>query len=236
MSFGASLGKSAYYVFGAIAYAAGPLVLLAALQRPSGALLADIAWPADETRRQIVILFAVPLLLPALVDLVIPYRITPDWTFPNWALLPIVLYASPLLTIDARKASAAGLVAVAAVSACIVASPVIAYARLAAGADPNRPSSQQVAELAERIADKPAHLYWGSSALTESLPFYLAGTDRLKDDPLSDLGRSEISAEGLIVACRDDDTPCLTTQAALGGAGSRTARRHDRPQFSGLFR
>jgi len=221
-SFGESLVKSAYYILGSIAYVAGPLLLLAAL-RPGKALLADIAWPQDEARRQIMILFAVPLVLPALVNLIVPYRVTPDWTFPNWALLPIVLYASPLLAIDARKASGAGLVAFAAALALIVAAPVIAYAKLAAGPDPNRPDSREVVAWAERLADKPAQLYWGSSALTESLPFYLAGTDRLKDNPLSDLGRSEISAEGVIVACLDDDAPCLTTQAALGGAGARSA-------------
>ena len=221
-SFATSLGKSAYYILGAIAYAAGPLLLLAAL-RPDKAVLADIAWPKDDMRRQIAILFAAPLVLPALVNLAVPYRVTPDWTFPNWALLPIVLYASRSLAIDARKASAAGLVALAAVLACIVASPVIAYARLAAGPDPSRPDSEAVAALAERLADQPVQLYWGSAALTESLPFYMAGANRLKDDPLSDLGRAEISAQGLIVACLEDDRPCLTTQAALGGAGARSA-------------
>ena len=45
------------------------------------------------------LLFAVPLVLPALVNLALPYRLTPDWTFPNWPLLPIVLYASLALVI-----------------------------------------------------------------------------------------------------------------------------------------
>jgi len=218
-----ALAKSAYYILGSIAYAAGPLALLAAL-RPNKSALADIVWPADAMRRQIMILFAVPLILPALVNLMAPYRLTPDWTFPNWALLPILLYAPASLAIDARKASAAGLIAFAFAVACVIASPVIAYAKLAAGPDPERPDSHPVAVLAERLAAKPGRLYWGSAALTESLPFYLADADRLEDDPLSDIGRDEIAEAGLIVACLDSDTHCLTTQAALGAAaGARRA-------------
>ena len=111
-TFATALGKSAYYLLGVIAYAAGPLLLLALL-RPAPAALADIAWPADELRRQAVILFAVPMVLPALVNLVLPARLTPDWTFPNWALLPVVLYGSRKIAVDSLAVAGAGLVALA---------------------------------------------------------------------------------------------------------------------------
>ncbi len=221
-SFAGALGKSLYYLLGAIGYAAGPLLHLAAL-RPGRAALADIAWPADEARQQALILFAVPMLLPALANLALPARLTPDWTFPNWALLPLVLYGLRKIAIDSLAVAGAGFVALA-VSLCfLIASPFMAYAHLTAGLDSNRPSSQEVAELAEKISNKPVRLYWGSPGITGNLPFYLAGTNRLEDDPLSDLGRSEAAGQGLIVACLNDDTPCLTTQAALGGTGARTA-------------
>jgi dolichyl-phosphate-mannose-protein mannosyltransferase len=232
-SFAAALAKSAYYLLGVIAYAAGPLLLLAAL-RPGRAALADIAWPADDPRQQALILFAVPMVLPALVNLVLPARLTPDWTYPNWALLPIVLYGSRKIAVDSLAAAGAALIALA-VSVCfLIASPFMAYAHLKAGLDSNRPSSREVAELAERLTNKPARLYWGSPGITGNLPFYLAGTDRLEDDPLSDLGRSETSAQGLIIACLDNDTPCLTTQAALGGAGVRTANGSISHSFLGF--
>ena len=85
-----------------IAYAAGPLVLLAAL-RPSPAALRDIIWPADPERRQALILLVVPLVLPALVNLFLPHRLTAVWTYPNWALLPVVLYGSRQLAIVRRR-------------------------------------------------------------------------------------------------------------------------------------
>ncbi|MGB6891619.1 MAG: hypothetical protein WBE25_09070, partial [Xanthobacteraceae bacterium] len=143
--------------------------------------------------------------------------------FPNWALLPVVLYGSRKIAVDSLAVAGAGLVALAVSLCLLLASPFMAYAHLKAGLDSNRPSSQEVAARTEKMTDKPPRLYWGSPGITGNLPFYVAGTTRLEDDPLSDLGRSETAGQGLIVACLDDDTPCRTTQAALGGAGARTA-------------
>ena len=52
-------------------------------------------------------------LLPALVNLAVPARLTPDWTFPNWALLPVVLYGSRKIAVDLLAVAGAGLVALA---------------------------------------------------------------------------------------------------------------------------
>jgi 4-amino-4-deoxy-L-arabinose transferase-like glycosyltransferase len=218
-SFGAALAGSAYYLLGAAAYAIGPLVFLAAL-RPTKAALLDILWPGDDDRQQAMLLFAVPLLLPALVNLSLPYRLTPDWTFPNWPLLPIVLYASLALVISTTTVVAVGLIALAMSLVMLAASPFIAYVKLQGGADPNRPSSHHVAEVAERLAAKPPLLFWGSPALTDGLPFYLPDARPLEKSPLSAEGRAAISANGLLVACLKDDAPCRATAASLGGSRS----------------
>ena len=81
-----------------------PLIFFAALM-PNRAAGRDVLWPADEIRRQALVLLIVPLVLPAVINLVIPYRLTPDWTFSNWALLPLVLYGSPELVIDTGVAA-----------------------------------------------------------------------------------------------------------------------------------
>ena len=111
-SFGAALLRSARYLINCVAYAIVPIVFLAAL-RPSKAALAEMIWPRDDDRRQALLLFLVPLVLPALVNLAIPYRLTADWTYPNWALLPVVLYASREIIVDERTVARAGLVALA---------------------------------------------------------------------------------------------------------------------------
>ncbi len=221
---GAALGRSAHYLLGCIAFAIGPLVLFAAL-RPSRAALADVAWPADAARRQAVILFAVPLLLPALANLVEPHRLTDDWTFPNWALLPIVLYGSRKIAVDAAAVATAGLVALALSLLFLIVSPFVAYYRLAPGGDHDRPNSRQVAEAAARLTDKPVQFYWGSGELVAALPFYLPNARPLDADPLSEAGRAEIKAGGALIVCREDDAPCLATDAELAGEGAGAGRR-----------
>jgi len=220
-SFGDALTLSAYYILGAAAYIAGPLIFLAAL-RPSRAALADIAWPADEDRRQALVLLLVPLVLPALVNLVIPYRLTPDWTFPNWALLPVVLYASRYLIVDEAAVARAGLVVVAGTVVALVATPVIAAVRLTNGPDQYRPHFRQVAELGDRLAGKPVGLYWGSPAVTAGLPIYLPLARPISADPSSAAGRAASGKHGLLVVCLVGDAPCQNTSDALAKAGART--------------
>jgi 4-amino-4-deoxy-L-arabinose transferase-like glycosyltransferase len=218
---GETLTKSALYVLGAIAYVAGPLIFLAAL-RPSRAAWADIVWPADDIRQQAWVLLLVPLILPVLVNLVMPYRLTPDWTFPNWALLPIVLYASPRITVDAGAAARAGVVTLAIILAVVVVSPVIAGVRVAYGPDQYRPHFRQAAELADRLSGRPVQLYWGTGDIIAGLPVYLPGAQLLSVRPLSDEGRAASSVHGLVVACLMTDAACRNIGDALAKTGART--------------
>src|SRR6516225_11811374 len=154
---GAALAKSANYFVGSVAYIIGPLIFFAAL-RPSRVALADTAWPSEELRRQAWILLLVPLVLPALVNLAVPYRLTAAWTSPNWAVLPVVLYGSRALSIDERTTVRAGLFALAATLAILIASPVIACVRLTHGPDPYRPHFHEVAEIGQSLAGRPVAL------------------------------------------------------------------------------
>lgn len=232
-SFGVALGRSLQYLLGVIGYAAGPLALLVWL-RPGRAALVDIAWPADADRRQAVILFAAPMLLPALVNLVLPHRLTPDWTFPNWALLPVVLYGSRKIAIDSLAAAGAGLLALALSVGFVAASPFVAVAKLKSGLDPNRPSSQEVAALIEHLPEQPTLVYWGSPDIVGNLPFYLPGSKPIAGDPLSPENRAAIAGNGLLVICLDSDAGCRTTAAALGGNAGRTVSGTIRRSFLGL--
>lgn len=219
-SFTATLAVSARYLLAVIAYAAGPLVLLAAL-RPSSAALRDLVWPPDAERRQAVILFVVPLVLPALVNVVMPHRLTAVWTYPNWALLPVVLYGSRHLVIDATATAAAGLAAVAMMLFALIASPVVAYEKLQAGPDHNRPDAPEVARAAERLGGgAPVRRFWGSAALASGLPFYLPGARPLDADPLSAEGRAASKTAGLLVVCLESDSACRSTADALAGAAA----------------
>ena len=220
-SFGPALLRSGHYLISAAAYAIVPIIFLVAL-RPSRAALADLVWPADGERRQALLLFVVPLVLPALANLAIPFRLTADWTYPNWALLPVVLYASRDVIVDERAVARAGLVALAVALAALVASPLVAHARLSRRDDQYRAHFRQVAELADNLAGEPVQLFWGSYDVTTGLAFYLPGARPLSVDPLSAEGRAATKSHGLLVACLSGDAPCQTISTALANAGART--------------
>ena len=217
--FSAALAKSANYFVGSVAYIVGPLIFFAAL-RPSRAALADTIWPTEELRRQVWILLLVPLALPALVNLAVPYRLTAAWTSPNWALLPIVLYGSYALLIDERVTVRAGLATLAVTLAILIASPVIACVRLTHGPDPNRPHFQQVADIGESLAGRPVELIWGSEGIVSGLPFYLPEARPLMIGPLSPEGRAAIAAHGLLIVCVNDDDGCRQTAESFAHAGA----------------
>jgi len=224
--FGDTLMKTVSYLVGAVMYIAAPLIFLVGL-RPSKAALADIAWPGDDDRRQALLLLIVPLVLPALVNLVIPYRITPDWTFPNWAPLPVVLYGSFYLAIDIRATARAGLAGLAIVLAIVLASPVIACIRIMSGPDQFRPHFRQAADLATQMSAQPVRLYWGSDGIVGGMQAYLPQA-RYLPLPLSPEGRAALRAKGLVIVCLTGDLSCrevaetMTTPGAVTTAAALT--------------
>ncbi len=224
-SFGVTLVKSAYYLLGAAAYVIVPLIFFAA-SRPGRAVLADIVWPDDAGRQQALLLLVVPLVLPAVANLLFPQRLTPLWTYPNWPLLPVILYGSPLITtIDSRAAARACLIALLVAVGAVVVSPVRAYLKLQLIADrseDHRAYYEQVAEVAADFAGQPVRMLWGSTQIIRGLPFYLPKAHVLRSDPADPKNRAEVGARGLVIICNSDDQPCLDTGATFAGAQSRT--------------
>jgi hypothetical protein len=168
------------------------------------------------------VLLVVPLVLPALVNLAIPYRITPDWTFPNWALLPVILYGSFYLNVDERAVARAGVVVLTIIVAILMVSPIIAAVRLTNGPDQYRPHFRQAADLAERLSGRPVRLFWGSAGIVGGMDLYMPDAQRLLVDPLSDAGRAATSSHGLAVICLIGDPPCQRIGEELAKAGART--------------
>jgi len=219
MPFSAALAKSANYFLGSVAYVIGPLIFFAAL-RPSRAALADTLWPPEELRRQAWILLLVPLVLPALVNLFVPYRLTAAWTSANWALLPLILYGSRYLLIDERVTARAGLATLAVTLAILIASPVVACVRLSHGHDPYRPHFRQVAHIGETLAARPVELLWGSEGIVSGMPFYLPKAKPLTIGPLSPEGRAAVAAHGLLIVCASDDEGCRQNAKPFIDAGA----------------
>lgn len=231
-SFTAALARSAGYLAGAAAYVSIPLVCVAALG-PGRAALADIVWPRDPVRRQALVLLVVPLVLPAVVNLVFPQRLTSLWTMPNWALLPLVLFGSPLLAgIDTRAAARVLILALAVPLGAAAVSPARALVKLQAKVtrvDDDRAYYRPVAAAVKDLAG-PVRSLWGSGQIVIGLPFYLPDAQLMRtgflapadlEDPRN---RAAISANGIVIVCSLDDAACLASGAGAAGAagGART--------------
>ena len=137
-------------------------------------------------------------------------------------MLPIVLYGARGLVVDERAVARAGLVALVAVLAVVIASPVIACVRLTKGPDQFRPHFRQVAELADRLAGQPVQLYWGSEDITGGTADLFAGGAASDVSPLSPEGRAAIGVHGLVVVCLMGDAACRQTDEVLENGGART--------------
>lgn len=219
-SIGTALVRSISYLFGAVGYGIVPLVFLASL-RPGKAALADMLWPADRDRQQAHLLFLLPLVLPPLANLAFPHRLTALWTFPNWALLPVVLFGSPLITVQPVAVARAGLVALAVSLAAIMASPYAAYRHLTSNPQAHERHFRQVADEVGRLSTPSVKSIAGTWEIIQGLPFYLPQSN-LAEIPSPSQAANAIGKSGLVIICSSADAPCLSASAALTGPASRS--------------
>lgn len=108
------------------------LVLLAAyilIVRPDWRILRVTLWPSDPDRRMLVVLFAVPLLLPIVVLPLIGIRFSALWTLPAWFLLPVVLLSPPEAVVTRIDAVRVAFVVLCVSVALLAASPAVAWMR-----------------------------------------------------------------------------------------------------------
>jgi 4-amino-4-deoxy-L-arabinose transferase-like glycosyltransferase len=207
-SIGSALEISVRYLAGVIAYVVMPLIFFAML-KPDRAALRDTIWPTDSMRRQALLLLVVPLILPAVANLAWPHRLTPIWAFPNWALLPIVLFGSSRLNVTAIAATRACVVTLSVSLLAVMASPLVARANL----NPRRPAHnahyRQIASKIEHLANSPAILIGGSEDVVRGLFYYLPAASPMSSSPD---GRA-ITARAIV--CTAGDVACRTAADAL---------------------
>src|SRR5262249_25489953 len=95
-----SLRSGLAYVAGAAAYVALPVVLAPLAAWPlSFAGLRDTVWPAAPAQRLVLLAFALPLVLPILLAVAAREQVISLWSIGSMTLLPVVLLASPAVTI-----------------------------------------------------------------------------------------------------------------------------------------
>jgi hypothetical protein len=220
--FGVALLGSMSYLAGSVAYIVVPLIFFVFLQ-PTRAALADILWPADRDRQQAHLLFLLPLVLPILANLAFPHRLTALWTFPNWALLPVVLFGSPLITVYPVDAAQAGLVALSVSTAAVVASPYVAYLHAKSKLQLHEKHFRQVAGEISSLSHSAIPLIAGTKEIVQGLSFYLPKA-RLISIPaaLDATALAGIRASGMVIICSSDDEACRSASTEIKGPADRS--------------
>ena len=214
-SFPSALKTSVFYLGGVIGYIAMPLVFFVML-KPDRAAWRETLWPADPGRRQALLLLVVPLVLPAVVYLAWPHRLTPVWAFPDWALLPVVLFGAPELNITAVAASRACLTALAVSLVVVMVSPLVARAHLNPHRTADSAHYRQIAAEIAHLANSPTVSIGGSSEIVQGLFYYLPAA-RPMEDPRSHEGKSNAPVAARVMVCVESDAACRAAAASFAG-------------------
>jgi Dolichyl-phosphate-mannose-protein mannosyltransferase len=228
-----ALRSGVVYIASAVGYVAIPILMALAVARPSRAAIADTLWPADPSRRIVVVAFALPLLLPMLAAIIAREEVIPIWTISTMTLLPVVLLSSPLVTLP--RAGTIRILAIAIVLpiVCLIASPFVAAAIHYRGVENHGTHYRLVAQDVEKLwhdtTGRPLRLVGGTANLLYGSMFYFA--DRPSDFEIASpqltpwVDDARIARDGIALYCPATDGPCtkaLDAWAARSAASKRS--------------
>lgn len=219
------------YLLAGAGYVAVPLIVVFFAARPNRAAVRDMVWPDDDHRRLAALAFWAPLLLPIVVALVAHLELTGLWTMSAWALLPVVLLASPLVTISHRNVVRVVAFAAAFPLIMLLVAPAIAFAVHRAGQNPATIHASLLAEPVDRlwreITNKPLRLFAGYQELGYGTAYYLPSRPLVVHvlDGVSppDLDQ-RIAHEGIALVCPAEGETCNTIADRLGARASTSTR------------
>jgi 4-amino-4-deoxy-L-arabinose transferase-like glycosyltransferase len=229
-SFAQVLWKDAVYVVEAVAYVGLPVAVYCIAVRPDQPTLRETIWPSDPDGRMLVVLLAVPLVLPAIVAPFIGAVLTPLWTMSAWFLLPIVLLrpkAADLTRVAAIRITA---LVVTTTLCTLVAAPWLAWRKHADGTQEGREYYRSVsAEITDAwhlVTGLPLRIVMGNLYLASAVTFY--SPDHPDSVPGFALGPetpwvtpARLTSDGWAAICNADDNNCVDS------ARRRAAGRSD---------
>ena len=197
------------------------LLLLAAyalVVRPDRRTLAATLWPADPDRRMLVVLFALPLLLPIVVAPLSGIKFSALWTLPAWFLLPIILLAPSQAAVKRLDAVRLAFVVLCVSLVVLAASPAIAWVRFAEEQGKPRAHyaavSQELTRVWRRAVKEPLTLVASSTDFANAAAFYSGDHPRswdLADPQLSPwISEERPPRNGWAAVCPADDQLCAT--------------------------
>ena len=213
---------SLYFLASVIGYVATPIVLGALATAPSAAAIKDTLAPQTPKRRMALTAFAAPLLLAALAGVAARAQLDPLWAMSAMTLLPVVLFASPLVAV--KRAVAVGVLALAIVFPLVMvaASPVIAFVIHRQGVPNYATHYRLIAQAVEQAwraqTNEPLRIVGGNRPVVDGSNFYFTGqpatfvVTELARTPWVDQAR--IEREGIAIVCPEIETSCVQEQNA----------------------
>jgi 4-amino-4-deoxy-L-arabinose transferase-like glycosyltransferase len=221
------------YFAGAIGYVALPLAVYLFSVRPNRRVLARALWPSDPKLRMLVVLFAVPLLLPPLSAPFLSLKLTSLWTIQAWFLLPIILLAPNAVLLPRRTAIGVAIFVLAIAAVVTAASPGIAWIHHFRTDEESRAyyrlTSEEITTAWRRLTGTPLRIVLGDQNFAAAASFY--SPDHPDSIPGFELWRApwvneaRLQREGFAVICRDDDAGCVAAALRLTAGNSLTQRR-----------
>ena len=228
-AFAAVLWKDAVYVAGSIGYVAVAVAVYWLAVRPDRATLRETLWPAGPDGRMLIVLLAVPLVLPAVVAPLTGMALSPLWSMGGWFLLPLVLLRPKAAEFSRTAAIRMTALIVLITIGALAMAPWLAWRRHTEGTATGREYFRQVSvELTNAWhlgTAMPLRIVMGDPALTAAVAFYspdhpdaMAGFDLGPAVPW--ITPERLAAEGWAAICRADDEAC--TQGARNQAAGRS--------------
>ena len=214
---------SLYFLASVIGYIALPIVLAALATRPSLAAIKDTLWPKGADRRTILIAFAAPLILAALVAIAARAGLDPLWSISAMTLLPVALFASPLIQVNRTAAVYILAFAVIFPLLMLAASPVIALVIHRQGVTNYASHYRLIAQAVERAwrgaTDKPLRIVGGNRPVVDGSNFYFADPPAtfVVTEPMRTpwVDQARIAREGIAIVCPRAEPGCLKELDAL---------------------
>jgi hypothetical protein len=216
-TFGEAAVAAIAFLGGSVGYIAPALVLAALATRPNGAAIHDTLNPSTAERRSLLVAFAAPFLLAALVGVMLRDEVVALWMMAAVTLLPVVLLSSPQVKL--QRAAAVRLLAFALCYPLVVLalSPAVAIVVHREGLSEYQSQYRLVAAAVEaawrRRTDAPLRIAASYRNITDGSNFYFSGYPATFDidtparTPWVDADR--ISREGIAVVCPVEEYACM---------------------------
>lgn len=228
------LKNNAFYLAGAIGYVVAPLAAYLLAVRPDRRVLARALWPSDPELRMLVVLLAVPLLLPPLSAPFIGVKLVPIWTMQAWFLLPIILLAPNAVVLPRRAAVAVALFVLVSTATVLAVSPGIAWVyhfrEDEDGSVYYRRVSEEISAAWRQSTGTPLRIVMGDQNFAAAASFY--SPDHPDSVPGFELWRApwvtdeRLQREGFAMVCRADNVFCTSIALQLA-TGNPLARRRE---------